>query len=567
MVGEAAQQKQESHTAASDKLFGLKEAALTFWPIWPYFVGMAFARSGLIVACYGSYDGTDNDVFTDGAMLVTLALFALLLVYVFLSKKRFSEERVRVFASASIIAEALMLIALAAVDLADISSFALSFSLSVACTIASSFAMYYWLRIVCGAGTISAVVFAFSSLALSEVIIFLCGLMPIYAGDMAAAALVLAQFACMAKARKGPSVDEIADVARRHDFFSFTRNILQSAQFLIAIAIGIGGLSFVVGFLRGYPDGLSIEFSLATRLGYGAMTILLCGAFVLFALRNRPRVMTVGIFLFMETLACLALVFYAAFPDRLDIGAMFTTTLNALICAYCWYVIIAFSTYGWRDPVYYALAGWLVCFGARAIARMALLAFYPALEGNDMLVNAIMGALLVLSTQVTLVTFGSIRHGSEDEGEVREDCGIGAREAEKTTHLISAAQDSAAEGGGNGNGGHGGNVPPSGMPQQPAALETSPLVKIMGLDSNENLASMRQAAMRHSAEVVGKQFLLSDREVDVLALYALGFTQKRVAEELFISPGTAHAHIKRIYAKTGMHSRQEILGYIEQYAS
>ena len=57
------------------------------------------------------------------------------------------------------------------------------------------------------------------------------------------------------------------------------------------------------------------------------------------------------------------------------------------------------------------------------------------------------------------------------------------------------------------------------------------------------------------------------REVEVLSLYALGWTQKRVAEELFISPGTAHAHIKRIYAKTGLHSRQEILDYMEKYTS
>ena len=79
--------------------------------------------------------------------------------------------------------------------------------------------------------------------------------------------------------------------------------------------------------------------------------------------------------------------------------------------------------------------------------------------------------------------------------------------------------------------------------------------------------ALRQATMRHNAEEVGKQFLLSEREVEVLSLYALGWTQKRVAEELFISPGTAHAHIKRIYAKTGLHSRQEILDYMEKYTS
>lgn len=93
------------------------------------------------------------------------------------------------------------------------------------------------------------------------------------------------------------------------------------------------------------------------------------------------------------------------------------------------------------------------------------------------------------------------------------------------------------------------------------------LVRLMGLDEGDSIADIRKATMRNNAEQMGKQFLLSDREVEVLALYALGWTQKRVAEELCISPSTAHAHIKRIYAKTGLHSRQEILDFMDQYTS
>ena len=103
--------------------------------------------------------------------------------------------------------------------------------------------------------------------------------------------------------------------------------------------------------------------------------------------------------------------------------------------------------------------------------------------------------------------------------------------------------------------------------EQQNARQESVLVKIMGLDEHESLADVRQASMKHNAEEMGRQFLLSDREMEVLALYALGYTQKRVAEELYITPGTAHAHIKRIYAKTGLHSRQEILDYMQQYTS
>lgn len=71
--------------------------------------------------------------------------------------------------------------------------------------------------------------------------------------------------------------------------------------------------------------------------------------------------------------------------------------------------------------------------------------------------------------------------------------------------------------------------------------------------------------LRERVRAMGEQFLLSDREVDVLTFYALGYTQKKVAEELSITPATTHSHIKRIYSKCGMHSRQEILEYLASY--
>lgn len=74
-------------------------------------------------------------------------------------------------------------------------------------------------------------------------------------------------------------------------------------------------------------------------------------------------------------------------------------------------------------------------------------------------------------------------------------------------------------------------------------------------------------SMRRNVERMGEHFLLTSREMDVLTLYALGHTQKKVAEELFITPATAHSHIKRIYSKCGMHSRQEILEYLNSYGS
>lgn len=496
---------------------GLSGTARRYAPLWPLILGLAFGRAGLIVNSYGSYTSTDEGIFTDGAMLVALSVLALFLIALTVSKRTIRKHTTNVIMRVCVALEAFALVAMAAFDLLDSGGAGERFVLSALCTLVSSGAIYYWLRRARGTSTTAAAVFVFVALIISEVEIYLCTLLPVFAGNVAAAVLVLLQYPCMLWARKQRRPHAIVSPTQANDYFGFSKTMLQSKQFLAATALGIGCLSIVIGLLRGYPDGTAIAFTPVTRAAYGALTIGISAALIALVLKRRQHVMTVGIFVVMELLACFALVAYAAFPDMLDIGAVFTTTLNALMVGFTWYIIIAFMSYDWRDPYYYAIAGWLVWLGCRAVARIALLGSHE-LYSNDILMSAVMGAMVVLSTQVVFVQFLNItRHTAEEQEEQ------------------SARRQS--------------------------------MLKIMGLDEHESLADMRQASMKHNAEEMGKQFLLSDREIEVMALYALGYTQKRVAEELFITQGTAHAHIKRIYAKTGLHSRQEILDYLEQYAS
>ncbi|NEA86604.1 response regulator transcription factor, partial [Streptomyces sp. SID14436] len=50
---------------------------------------------------------------------------------------------------------------------------------------------------------------------------------------------------------------------------------------------------------------------------------------------------------------------------------------------------------------------------------------------------------------------------------------------------------------------------------------------------------------------------LTGRERDVLRLVAAGHTNRRIAEELFISPKTASVHVSNILAKLGVSGRGE----------
>ncbi|WP_158539690.1 helix-turn-helix domain-containing protein [Gordonibacter sp. 28C] len=63
--------------------------------------------------------------------------------------------------------------------------------------------------------------------------------------------------------------------------------------------------------------------------------------------------------------------------------------------------------------------------------------------------------------------------------------------------------------------------------------------------------------------VVGEQCDLSERQFEVLVLVAQGRNAKYIEEALSISLSTAQTHIRNIYRKTGVHSRQELLNLIE----
>ena len=54
---------------------------------------------------------------------------------------------------------------------------------------------------------------------------------------------------------------------------------------------------------------------------------------------------------------------------------------------------------------------------------------------------------------------------------------------------------------------------------------------------------------------------LSERETEVLALVARGFSNKEIAGELFLSEGTVKAHVSHIMAKLAVDRRTDLVRY------
>lgn len=608
---------------------------------WPMLAGIVCARVALIAACYGSYAATDDGIFTDGAMLVTCALFAVALLVLARSRRTLSDTAVQWILIVSVTVAAASSMGLSVLDDTDPALTGAAFALSVVSTLALSLCMFYWLRCLRGTDEVTAALFVFGAFIVSEMVVYLLSFLPPRAQNIIGAVLIVSQLALLGPAalRDGLAAERLHRRART--FFTFARSSMQDWRFLVACTAGMGLLGFVDGFLRGYPDGLPILFTPPSRAIYTFTAIAVCALFAVLVIRRRERVMTVGIFIAMEALAAGSLILFGAFPLHWEIGAVLVNTLNVVICAYCWYVIIAFTSFGQRDPYFYAMGGWVVCFGSRSVARMLLHFVYP-LTGNDLLITSLLGGLVLLSAQVVLVQFllAEQREGAteaeEREAQVEDELqraeaetartqqalaeaegalkavarDAAEHEAARVAEAVAAVQKAAFEAvtaaqaqrcvrctegcspehpvdrpaaGALADRGNAADAPASnsraGSTQktapatgsEPRPIGASPLGPTSRTTRSAPAVASARAeniisdSLRERVRAMGEQFLLSDREVDVLTFYALGYTQKKVAEELSITPATAHSHIKRIYGKCGMHSRQEILEYLASY--
>lgn len=79
-----------------------------------------------------------------------------------------------------------------------------------------------------------------------------------------------------------------------------------------------------------------------------------------------------------------------------------------------------------------------------------------------------------------------------------------------------------------------------------------------GADATQAIDPLEEAfdAFQHDHE-------LSNRQMDVVRLAYRNWTSKRIGEELFISEGTVKTHLKAIYKRADLHSKQDLIDAVD----
>jgi DNA-binding NarL/FixJ family response regulator len=79
---------------------------------------------------------------------------------------------------------------------------------------------------------------------------------------------------------------------------------------------------------------------------------------------------------------------------------------------------------------------------------------------------------------------------------------------------------------------------------------------------NTICALIAEALVKESTSSISKhnfekEFMLTNREVEILVLVAKGKNNREIAEAIFVSENTVKAHLQSILRKLGVHSRIE----------
>lgn len=98
-------------------------------------------------------------------------------------------------------------------------------------------------------------------------------------------------------------------------------------------------------------------------------------------------------------------------------------------------------------------------------------------------------------------------------------------------------------------------APTGGKPARPAAEQSE-----LAQPGEPQITDRLSKRCLRAAQLYG----LSGRETEVMELIARGFTGPAIADMLFISENTMRTHNKRIYAKLGIHKKQELLELLDK---
>jgi DNA-binding CsgD family transcriptional regulator len=277
------------------------------------------------------------------------------------------------------------------------------------------------------------------------------------------------------------------------------------------------------------PMSTELNFMVFYELVAAALMLLLCQLLLRFSARKAFPVWTGSFVLATLSLPLFALGLLMGLiqlPNAVS-GVLWETSL--------WVLVIAVFAYDMQASPY-AVNGLSVGLLFEAMCIGQVLTRMVSLAADSTLVAAL-AALYGLIFFVSL-GFHLLRQGSPSSRQAK---GKGKlRKGNGSALAVNGATEEATE-------------------EQEGAVQK----RDARVAQNNREESLTEANERGLSEEMAYRFGLTQREVEILKLLAHGRSMKYIAEELFISYHTARTHVRHIYEKLNIHSKQELIDMME----
>lgn len=86
--------------------------------------------------------------------------------------------------------------------------------------------------------------------------------------------------------------------------------------------------------------------------------------------------------------------------------------------------------------------------------------------------------------------------------------------------------------------------------------------RLTGEDAGWTAVTIESASPREARGHIMASWALTHRESEVAAMVLRGVSTRRIAAELFISPHTVQQHLKKVFEKSGVHSRRDLVALV-----
>ena len=389
----------------------------TYVVLIPVIAGLALSHTAMMVA---GFSGLSNGpgALRSGlgtCIAATPALVAMGMLH--RARGPLSEKTVDAAFFISIIAQSASVMALGSIAIDGASAPVTSAGLLAVAALSSWISILAWLRHVQAASSITAVFVVFGALSVAQPIVHAFVLVPPADACLAAGALAILQAPLALYIHKRNPFAHLSE-APNTGYFGFESAKTDTPRLFLTMTVSLVALSLAMGVIEGSPFRSVEGGAPLPGVGYVAVTTAVTVGIIIGAALRPRSMMTTGIWILTQGLGITALLFYVAFPERLSIGAILSTTLSAVMTGLVWYLIVAFSHYGTKDPFFYGMAGWLAYLVPRAFVQIIVGYFSNPILADPMVLTALTGALILASTQFVFMRL--LKTAYSDAGAAKE---------------------------------------------------------------------------------------------------------------------------------------------------